>query len=193
MAVGAGCAAVCVNPCWVPLTTEALAGSSVAVCAVVGFPLGASTTTIKCREAEEAAASGAGEIDMVMNLGWFLAGTPWRLAEEVAAVRSAIGGAITLKVIVETAALPADRVGAAAACVASAGADFVKTSTGFHPAGGATPAAVAAIAAAVGEGVGIKAAGGIRELATARRLLDAGATRLGMSATAAVLDEAGRQ
>lgn len=185
-----GVFSVCVSPSLVS-TAAAVAPSSLAVAAVSGFPSGKHLAEIKARESQLAVAAGAAEIDMVIDVGLALSGDLDATAAEVAAVRAAIPGA-TLKVIVESAAL-LEFAGEALlqdVCRAAvgAGADFVKTSTGFHPSGGASVRAVELMAQAAGDGVGVKASGGIRTAEAATAMLDAGATRLGLSGTRAVLD-----
>ncbi|MCV7003880.1 deoxyribose-phosphate aldolase [Mycolicibacterium alvei] len=185
-----GVFSVCVSPSLVS-AAAAVAPGGLAVAAVSGFPSGKHLAEIKARESQLAAAAGAVEIDMVIDVGAALTGDLDAIAAEVAAVRAAVPGA-TLKVIVESAAL-LEFAGEALlqdVCRAAvgAGADFVKTSTGFHPSGGASTRAVELMARAVGDGVGVKASGGIRTAETAVAMLDAGATRLGLSGTRAVLD-----
>jgi deoxyribose-phosphate aldolase len=200
-----GCATVCVAPAWVGRVATLLRGQSVptGVCTVVGFPHGTSKPTVKAIEATSVIKDGADEIDVVAFLPHLLAGdveaTKGELREIVRAAR-ATRADVVIKVIVESTllfkALGPERGAAAlaAACrsVRESGADFIKTCTGFHPAGGATAETVA-ILRRHAEGLGVKAAGGIRDLATARAMLDAGADRLGMSATLAVLDELKRE
>jgi len=187
-AVEMGVYAVCVSPSMVPVAVEA---GGVRVAAVAGFPSGKHVSAVKANEAARAVASGAGEIDMVIDVGAALAGDTGAVRSDVEAVRAAVGGAV-LKVIVESAVLlsHADGRTLAEVCRAAedAGANFVKTSTGFHPAGGASVRAVALMAEAVGGRLGVKASGGIRTAADALAMLDAGATRLGLSGTRAVLD-----
>jgi deoxyribose-phosphate aldolase len=179
--------AVCVSPLMVPDASAA----GVRVAAVAGFPSGKHLPEVKAREAAMAVASGASEIDMVIDIGAALAGDIHAVRSDIAAVRAAVPTAV-LKVIVESAVLltMADEQTLANVCRAAedAGADFVKTSTGFHPAGGASVTAVALMADAVGGRLGVKASGGIRTAAAALAMLDAGATRLGLSGTRAVLD-----
>jgi deoxyribose-phosphate aldolase len=179
--------AVCVSPSMVEYAIHA----SVAVAAVAGFPSGKHLSELKAREAALAVAAGAVEVDMVIDVGAALAGEFEAVRTDIAAVRAAVPGAV-LKVIVESAALLtlADEHTLVAVCRAAedAGADFVKTSTGFHPAGGASPAAVTLMADTVGGRLGVKASGGIRTAEAALVMLDAGATRLGLSGTRAVLD-----
>jgi deoxyribose-phosphate aldolase len=183
-----GVAAVCVSPTMVT-RAHAHPGRTFTVCTVVGFPSGAHLSRVKAAEAGEAEAQGATEFDLVIDLGRARAHDWAGVASEVAEVRSAVLG--TLKVILESAALTPAELDAAATAAVEGGADYLKTSTGFHPAGGATVQAVAAlarVAAAAGRPVGVKAAGGIREARTALDMLSAGATRLGCSSTRAVLD-----
>lgn len=186
-----GVYAVCVSPSMVPV---AIAEGGVPVAAVAGFPSGKHLSVVKAQEAAAALAAGASEIDMVIDIGAALAGHFDAVRADVAAVRDAAAGAV-LKVIVESAALLdlADEHTLTAVCRAAedAGADFVKTSTGFHPAGGASVRAVEVMAATVGSRLGVKASGGIRTAADALAMLDAGATRLGLSGTRAVLDGLG--
>jgi len=176
-----GFAAVCVNPVWVDLAVAELAGSSVAVATVIGFPLGASTTAVKVREAEDAMARGATELDMVAQIGRIKEGAWVAVEEDIRAVVEAAAGRALVKVILETAALEPMEIIKAAALCREAGADFVKTSTGFHPAGGATPEAVALLRLAVGRDLGVKASGGVRTCEDALRMIAAGATRIGTS------------
>ena len=184
-----GVYAVCVSPSMVPVAVRA--GTGVRVASVAGFPSGKHLPAVKAHEAALAVASGACEIDMVIDVGAALAGDIDAVRSDVYAVRSAIGGTV-LKVIVESAALLAlaDEPTLTQVCRAaeSAGADFVKTSTGFHPAGGASVRAVALMSETVGGRLGVKASGGIRTAADALAMLDAGATRLGLSGTRGVLD-----
>lgn len=187
-----GVYAVCVSPSMVPVAVRA--GSGVRVASVAGFPSGKHLPAVKAHEAALAVASGACEIDMVIDVGAALAGDLEAVRSDVHAVRGAIGGAV-LKVIVESAALLAlaDEPALAQVCRAAeaGGADFVKTSTGFHPAGGASVRAVTVMAEAVGGRLGVKASGGIRTAEDALAMLDAGATRLGLSGTRGVLDGLG--
>lgn len=184
-----GVYAVCVSPSMVPVAVRA--GAGVRVASVAGFPSGKHLPAVKAHEAALAVASGACEIDMVIDVGAALAGDLDAVRADVHAVRGAIGGTV-LKVIVESAALLAlaDEPTLAQVCraVEDAGADFVKTSTGFHPAGGASVRAVALMAETVGGRLGVKASGGIRTAEDALAMLDAGATRLGLSGTRGVLD-----
>ena len=184
-----GCASVCVNPFWVPYVARLLDGSGVATCTVVGFPLGASSTASKVFETTDAIANGADEIDMVINIGELKAGHAELVREDIRAVAEAndAGGEL-LKVIIECCLLTDDEKRLACLLCAEAGADFVKTSTGFST-GGATVADVALMRECVGPDFGVKAAGGIRTLADAYAMIEAGASRLGVSAAASILAE----
>jgi deoxyribose-phosphate aldolase len=179
-------AAVCVSPARLPLPTRAL-GPDVGICTVAGFPSGASRPEIKAAEAAQAVTDGANEIDMVLDLGRVRAGQWARVLADVAAVRAVVPDPGVLKVICESAALTETELVRACETAETAGADYVKTSTGFSPAGGATVAAVQTMARTVGGRLGVKASGGIRDTATALAMLEAGATRLGLSAVEAVL------
>ena len=189
-AVDLGVFSVCVSPSMVSVAHKA-APSDLAVAAVAGFPSGKHLPGIKAQEAAAAVGDGAAEIDMVIDVGAALSGDFAQVAADIATVRSAVPGAV-LKVIVESAALLslADEETLVAVCRAAeeSGADFVKTSTGFHPAGGASVIALEIMAATVGGRLGVKASGGIRTAEHAIAMLDAGATRLGLSGTQAVLD-----
>jgi deoxyribose-phosphate aldolase len=186
-AAALGVYAVCVSPSMVSHAITA----GVRVASVAGFPSGKHLPEIKAGEATLAVASGASEIDMVIDIGAAVAGDIDAVRSEIAAVRAAVPTAV-LKVILESAVLLtlAGEQTLADVCraAADAGADFVKTSTGFHPAGGASVAAVALMADAVGGRLGVKASGGIRTADDALAMLDAGATRLGLSGTRTVLD-----
>ncbi len=185
-----GFASVCINPWYVPLAAELLRGSKVKVCTVTGFPLGATLPQVKIYEAEEAIKLGAQEVDMVLNIGALKSGQDEVVELDVHGVVEAChrGGAIC-KVILETALLTIEeKVRACAACK-KAGADFVKTSTGFGPAG-ATAEDVALMRAVVGAQIGVKAAGGIRSLEDLKKMVSAGATRIGASASVRILEEA---
>ncbi|HTM83758.1 MAG TPA: deoxyribose-phosphate aldolase [Mycobacterium sp.] len=188
-----GVAAVCVSPSMVAVAAAANP-ARVPIAAVVGFPSGKHLPAVKAQEAALAVAAGAAEIDMVIDVGAALAGDFAAVGADIAAVRAAVPHTV-LKVILESAALLdlADAATLAAACRAAedAGADFVKTSTGFHPCGGASVRAVTLMAETVGGRLGVKASGGIRSADDALAMLDAGATRLGLSGTRAVLDGLG--
>lgn len=177
-----GTYSVCISPSQLPV--EVPEGLHVAT--VVGFPSGAVKPEIKAAEAGLAVNNGAEEIDMVINIALVLEGRFDALEEEIRTVRSACQGKV-LKVIIESAALSDDAIVAACRAAEAAGADFVKTSTGFHPAGGASVHAVKLMADTVGGRLGVKASGGIRTGADAQAMIDAGATRLGLSSSAAVL------
>lgn len=184
-----GCASVCVNPFWVPYVARLLDGSGVATCTVVGFPLGASSTASKVFETTDAIANGADEIDMVINIGELKAGHAELVREDIRTVAEAThAGGKLLKVIIECCLLTDDEKRLACLLCAEAGADFVKTSTGFST-GGATVADVALMRECVGPDFGVKAAGGIRTLADAYAMIEAGASRLGVSAAASILAE----
>jgi deoxyribose-phosphate aldolase len=188
-----GFGAVCVNSAWVPLVAERLRGSPVKVGAAVGFPLGANLTSVKCAEAEMAIQVGAQEIDVVTNIGALRSGDTALVEAEVRALTDLCHarGAL-LKVILENAYLDRQQKVAACRLIQKAGADFVKTSTGLA-ATGATVADVRLMRKTVGPKMGVKAAGGIRTLRDALRLLEAGANRLGTSAGVAILLEAQRR
>jgi deoxyribose-phosphate aldolase len=178
---------VCVNPYWVAYCANYLADSGVTVCTVVGFPLGATTPAAKQYEAAQAAAAGAGEVDMVLNIGALRSGL---LSDVEADIRGCAQAAhksgARLKVILETALLSDAQKEVACRLAVAAGADFVKTSTGFAS-GGATAADVQLLRRAVGPKIGVKASGGIRDYATAQAMLEAGANRLGTSSGVAIL------
>ena len=176
-------ASVCVNPSYVKLSAQLLKGSEVDVCTVVGFPLGATPTDVKVFEAQQAIREGATEIDMVINVG-ALKSKDYELVEmDIASVaRACHAGNAILKVIIEAALLTDEEKVAASQLSKIAGADFVKTSTGFGP-GGATPEDVALMRRVVGPNIGVKAAGGIKTAEDARRLIEAGASRIGASAS----------
>ena len=176
----------CVQPCWIKVAAEALVDTDAHVVGVIGFPHGCDRSEVKARAAVIAAGEGAGEIDMVMNFGALKSGDAATAAADVEAVVRAVQG-IPVKVILETAALTEAEKHLACRIACDAGARFVKTSTGFHPGGGATVADVRLLRAAVGSEFGIKASGGIRSLADAQAMVGAGANRLGTSASAAIL------
>jgi len=184
-------ATVCVNPCHVKLCSQILRGSPVKVCSVVGFPFGANTSEIKAMEARRAIRDGAREIDMVINIGALKAGDDETVLRDIMAVTEACrdGGALS-KVIIETALLTDDEKVRACKLAKKARADFVKTSTGYGP-GGATVHDVALMSQAVrGTKMGVKASGGIRSFADARKMIQAGATRIGASAGVKITQEA---
>jgi len=184
-----GVYAVCISPTLTARAVLEVAGSPVLVAAVAGFPSGAHTAWLKAEEAGLAAAAGAREIDMVINLGLARQERWKEVEDEIASVRAQAPSPTVLKVIIETAVLDEGGIIMACRTAEAAGADFVKTSTGFHPAGGASTAAVGLMAATVGRRLGVKASGGIRSAAHAIAMVEAGATRLGLSRTAAILAE----
>lgn len=179
---------VCVNPTWVALAKEKLAGSDVKVCTVIGFPLGANTSQIKALETEQVITNGADEIDMVMNIGFAKMGDWHAVAQDMAAVVQAASGKALVKVILETCLLTDDEIRHACQVAVQAGADFVKTSTGFSK-GGATVEAVCLMRETVGENIGVKASGGVRSQADLESMVMAGANRIGASAGVALLGE----
>jgi deoxyribose-phosphate aldolase len=187
-----GVYAACVSPSLVPAAMR-IRPFTTKIAAVVGFPSGKHVSAVKAHEAALAVAAGADEIDMVIDVGTALSGDIEAVRADIAAVRAAIGERTLLKVIVESAALLelGGREVLVDTCLAAkaAGAEFVKTSTGFHPYGGASAGAVEIMVAAVGPQVQVKASGGIRTAADAIAMLDAGAARLGLSGTRAVLDD----
>jgi deoxyribose-phosphate aldolase len=182
-----GFASVCVPPRFVPLATRSLAGGSVAVGTVVGFPLGYATTAAKVFEAREAVAAGAREIDMVISLGAALGGRLKEVEEEIGQVVAATGPA-TVKVIIECCYLDRQLKQLLAEMVADSGADYVKTSTGFGS-GGAVLEDVGLLFAVARGRIGVKAAGGIRDLEACRAFLNAGASRIGTSAGVAIMHQ----
>jgi len=173
---------VCVNPYFVPLVASELKGSEVKVTSVIGFPLGASTTFIKAAEAKKAVEDGANEIDMVINVSALKDGKYDFVKSDIAAVVEAIKGNAILKVILETCLLTKDEIVKACELSKEAGAQFVKTSTGFST-GGATAEDVALMKKTVGEALEVKASGGVRDHETAMAMINAGATRIGASAS----------
>lgn len=186
-------ASVCVNSYWVPLAVSELLGSNVKVCSVVGFPLGASSTEAKAAETEDALRAGAQEIDMVQNIGLLRSGGEEEVQEEIALIAAVChrAGAI-LKVILENSLLTDDQKVTACTLATAAGADFVKTSTGFG-ASGATVQDVELMRRTVGPKIGVKASGGIRTLDDVLRMLAAGATRIGASASLQIMEAAHAQ
>ncbi|MSS46276.1 deoxyribose-phosphate aldolase [Cutibacterium sp. WCA-380-WT-3A] len=175
---------VCVSPVMLPLDLDM---GNVHLAVVCGFPSGQHTSTVKATEAREAIAAGADEVDMVINLGLVKEGRWGDVTADIAAVKQAVPDPKILKVIIESAVLTNDEIVRACKAAEGAGADFVKTSTGFHPKGGASVEAVTIMANTVGGRLGIKASGGIRDYQTACAMVDAGATRLGVSSTATIL------
>jgi deoxyribose-phosphate aldolase len=175
---------ICVSPSMLPLPFS----PRVKVATVCGFPSGKHTPAAKAAEAAESVRNGADEVDMVIDIGMLKAGDATHTEDEIRAVRDAVPAPAVLKVIIESAALTDDEIVAACKAAEAAGADFVKTSTGFHPSGGASEHAVALMAQTVGGRLGVKASGGIRDWDAAQAMVAAGATRLGLSGTRAVLD-----
>lgn len=183
-------ATVCVNPVWVPVAAERLRGSGVKIATVAGFPLGATLTSAKRAEAEAAILAGAHEVDMVMNIGAMKSGDLSRVESDIAGVQEVCrAGGASLKVIIENAYLTDDEKVSACRIVQRAGAEFVKTSTGFGPSG-SKEEDVRLMRRTVGPVMGVKAAGGIRTLDDALKMLRAGATRLGTSASVSILEAA---
>ena len=180
---GFGTYSVCVSPSVLPLDVP----QGLKVACVVGFPSGAVKANVKAFEAKQAIADGADEIDMVINIALAKEAKFDQVEDEIRAVRAEIPAGKILKVIIESAVLTDEEIVAVCRAAVAAGADFVKTSTGFHPAGGASVHAVELMRQTVGENVGVKASGGIRDAQTAIAMIEAGANRLGVSATAAIL------
>lgn len=181
-----GFAAVCVNPVHAAAAARLLKGSAVKVCTVIGFPLGASTTLAKVLEARDAAAAGAQEIDMALNIGSLLEGDYAQVYSDIKAVRDAVPG-LVLKVILETGYLTKEQIVRGCILAKMACADFVKTSTGFGPSGAAVED-VKLMRTVVGEDLGVKASGGVRDYASALAMLEAGANRIGTSAGVAIVE-----
>ena len=179
-----GTFSICVSPSQLTVTLP----EGVKLATVCGFPSGAHSASVKAAEAADSVAAGAEEVDMVINLGLAKVGDWDAVQAEIAAVRESCPSNVVLKVIIESAALTDDEIVAACKASEAADADFVKTSTGFHPAGGASVEAVRLMAQTVGGRLGVKASGGIRDTATALAMVEAGATRLGLSGSRAVLD-----
>ncbi|HSP23001.1 MAG TPA: deoxyribose-phosphate aldolase [Planococcus sp. (in: firmicutes)] len=173
-------ASVCVNPAWVSVSAKELADSPVKVCTVIGFPLGASTSETKAFETADAIAKGAEEIDMVINIGALKSGDEELVKNDIKAVVEAATGKAIVKVIIETCLLTDEEKAAASRLSKEAGADFVKTSTGFST-GGATVADVKLMRETVGPNIGVKASGGVRSLEDLQAMIEAGATRIGAS------------
>jgi deoxyribose-phosphate aldolase len=184
-------AAVCVNPVWVPLCAGRLEGSRVALATVVGFPLGANASDIKAAETALAVRQGATEIDMVAAIGHVKSGDWAHVADDISAVVRAAAGTL-VKVIIESAHLTPVEIIKASAIAKESGAQYVKTSTGFHAAGGASAEAVALMRLVVGDALGVKASGGVRDCATALKMIANGATRIGTSSGVAMTECLGR-
>ena len=181
-----GFASVCVNPGYVPEAAEALKGTDVRVCTVIGFPLGATSSEAKAAETADAIAKGAAEVDMVVNVGRIKSGNWDYVRSDIAAVVNAARGRALTKVIIETCLLTDDEKIRVCETAKDAGADFVKTSTGFST-GGATAADIALMRKTVGPDMGVKASGGIHSTEEAIALIEAGASRIGASAGIAII------
>jgi len=179
-------AAVCISPSLLPLAQGSLP-ANIAIACVVGFPSGAHDSSVKAFEAARGVDHGATEIDMVVNLGYAFSAKWLELGEEIAAVRAALPSRHVLKVIIESAALTDEQIVTSCRVAVANGANFVKTSTGFHKSGGASLHAVELMRATVGDSIGVKASGGIRTRQTALAMIGAGASRLGTSATREIL------
>lgn len=181
-------ASVCVNPTWVSLAAESLKDTDVKVCTVIGFPLGANTSAVKAFETKDAIANGADEIDMVINIGALKAGNDALVLDDIKAVVEASGDKL-VKVIIEACLLTDDEKVRACQLSKEAGADYVKTSTGFST-GGATVADVALMRKTVGPDMGVKASGGARSYEDAIAFIEAGASRIGASSGVAIMNGA---
>ncbi|MEN6421196.1 MAG: deoxyribose-phosphate aldolase [Smithella sp.] len=180
---------VCVNPCHTALVKKELAGSPVLTCVVIGFPLGAAATSVKVFEARTAIEDGADEIDMVINIGSLKDNNLAFVEADIRAVVEVSRGKVLVKVIIECCLLTDAEKIAACECIVRTGADYVKTSTGFST-GGATVADVALLRKTVGDKAGVKASGGIRDYATAKAMIEAGASRIGASAGIEIMKQA---
>ncbi|WP_458110740.1 deoxyribose-phosphate aldolase [Bacillus sp. PK6-013] len=179
-------ASVCVNPCWVKLCAELLKDSEVKVCTVIGFPLGAASPETKAFETRQAIADGAGEVDMVINIGALKDRDTGTVEYDIRAVTDAAVGKALVKVIIETSLLTDEEKRLACGLAVKAGADFVKTSTGFSG-GGATVQDIKLMREAVGPDIGVKASGGVRDKESALAMVEAGATRIGASAGVSIV------
>lgn len=173
-------ASVCINPVWVAYASEQLQGTKVKVCTVIGFPLGATTSTVKAFETKEAIENGATEVDMVINIGALKAGDDETVLKDIQAVTASARGKALTKVIIETSLLTDDEKERACRLAVEAGADYVKTSTGFST-GGATEEDIRFMRKTVGPDIGVKASGGVRSQEDALNMIKAGATRIGAS------------
>ncbi|MXQ52875.1 deoxyribose-phosphate aldolase [Shimazuella sp. KC615] len=182
-----GFASVCVNPVWVKVAAEELKGSNVKVCTVIGFPLGASTTAVKRFETEDAIKNGAEEVDMVMNIGLLKSGEDEVVEADIRSVVEAARGKALVKVIIETSLLTEEEKVRACEISMRASADFVKTSTGFGS-GGATVKDVLLMRKVVGNKLGVKASGGIRDWNDLKSMLEAGANRIGASSGVKIMN-----
>ena len=181
-----GFASVCVNPTWVATAAELLKGTDVKVCTVIGFPLGASTPETKAFETKNAIENGAEEVDMVINIGALKDGNDDLVERDIRAVVEAAKGKALVKVIIETCLLTEEEKVRACQLAVKAGADYVKTSTGFST-GGATTEDVALMRKTVGKNIGVKASGGVRDIKSAMAMIEAGATRIGTSSGVAIV------
>lgn len=177
---------VCINPAWVKLAAEKLAGEPVAVCTVIGFPLGANTSEVKAYETTDAINNGADEVDMVINVGALKSAQYKKVQQDIEAVVAAAKDRALVKVIIETALLTKEEIVKACELAQAAGADFVKTSTGFSTSGAAA-ADVKLMRETVGSSMGVKASGGIHSAQEAMAMIEAGANRLGTSASVAII------
>lgn len=182
-----GFASVCINPCNVDLASKLLKGSSVKVCTVIGFPLGANTSTVKAFEAKEAVENGAHEVDMVINIGRLKDKDYDYVKKDIKAVVESVSKKALVKVIIETCLLTDDEKVIACKLAKEAGADFVKTSTGFSKSG-AKAEDIKLMRETVGKEMGVKASGGVRTYADAVKMVEAGATRIGASASIAICE-----
>ncbi len=178
---------VCVNPTWVKHSSELLQGSDVLVCTVIGFPLGANTPAVKAFEVKDAIANGANEVDMVINIGALKDKNYDLVQADIAAVVQAAKGSALVKVIIESCLLTDEEKVKACELAVAAGADYVKTSTGFST-GGATAADIALMRKTVGPELGVKASGGVRSLEDMKSMVEAGATRIGASSGVAIMN-----
>jgi deoxyribose-phosphate aldolase len=181
-----GFKSVCVNPTWVKFAAEKLEGATPVVCTVIGFPLGANTSAVKAFETKDAIANGAGEIDMVINIGALKEGNFDLVREDIKAVVDAANGTL-VKVIIESCLLTDEEKVKACELSVEAGADFVKTSTGFST-GGATAEDIALMRKTVGPDLGVKASGGVRSLEDMKLMIENGATRIGASSGVAIMN-----
>ncbi|TVY05579.1 deoxyribose-phosphate aldolase [Paenibacillus cremeus] len=180
-------ASVCVNPTWVAYSAEQLIGTEVKVCTVIGFPLGATTSVVKALEAKDAIANGATEVDMVINLGALKDGDNEFVENDIRAVVEAASNKALIKVIIEACLLTEEEKVRACELAVKAGADFIKTSTGFST-GGATPEDVALMRKTVGPHVGVKASGGVCSLDDMKKMIEAGASRIGASSGVKIIE-----
>ncbi|MEY8560388.1 deoxyribose-phosphate aldolase [Jeotgalicoccus halotolerans] len=178
---------VCIQPSWVKTAAEKLAESEVKVCTVIGFPHGATTSEVKAFETKDAISNGADEVDMVINIGQLKAGNFDYVKEDIKSVVDAANKEALVKVIIESSLLTEDEVVTASRLAQEAGADFVKTSTGFNG-GGASVEAVALMRLTVGEDMGVKASGGVRSYEDAKKMIEVGATRIGASSGIAIVN-----